>query len=145
MSALDVARIRKDFPLLDWIEPGSPAARAGLEDKDLLVAFDDRRVSAETLDKALRRVGPKAAVKVSYFREGSLRQAEMKTGDAISVDARSEFFSVTGGTSAVSAGNPDGRVRATIQPKTRPPEQGAAPGAASGATPPAAAPKSQGR
>ena len=74
-----------------------------------------------------------------------MRDKDEVHGDAISVDARSEFFSVTGGTSAVSAGNPDGRVRATIQPKTRPPEQGAAPGAASGATPPAAAPKSQGR
>ena len=73
----------KDFPLLDWIEPGSPAAKAGLEDKDILVAFDDRRVSAETLDRELRRVGPRTAMTVSFFRDGTLRRAAMTTGDLV--------------------------------------------------------------
>lgn len=73
----------KDFPVIDWIEPGSPAARAGLEDKDLLVAFDDRRVSAETLDRELRRIGPKTAVTVSFFRDGTLRRAGMTTGELV--------------------------------------------------------------
>ena len=55
-----------------------------------------------------------------------VRDKDEVRGDAISVDSRSEFFSVTGGNSAVTAANPEGRVRAIIQPKTRP-EQSAAP------------------
>jgi len=77
-----------------------------------------------------------------------VRDKDEVRGDAISVDARSEFFSVTGGTSATSPGNPEGRVRAVIQPKARAEEQGAGPGAVPGSTPPAAptaAPKSQAR
>ena len=48
-------------------------------------------------------------------------------GSIIRYDGRSEFYSVTGGAQAVSANNPDGRVRAVIQPRT--------------STQPAAAPK----
>ena len=78
-----------------------------------------------------------------------LRDKDEVRGDAISVDARSEFFSVTGGKSAVSTGNPEGRVRAIIQPKARPDEPAAVPGLAPGspasAKPPAAEPKSPAR
>jgi predicted metalloprotease with PDZ domain len=73
----------KDLPSLDWIEPGSPAAKAGLEDKDVLVAVGDKRVSGETLDRELRRVGPRTAVTVSFFRDGTLRHVEMTTGEPV--------------------------------------------------------------
>ncbi len=66
-------------------------------------------------------------------------------GDAISVDQRSEFFSVLSGKSVSSAGNPEGRVRAVIQPKAKPDEPGAAPAAVApaGAAPPATVPKNK--
>ena len=73
----------KDFPTLDGIEPGSPAALAGLEEKDVLVALDNRRVSAETLDRELRRVGPRTAVTVSVFRDGTLRVVHMTSGEPV--------------------------------------------------------------
>ena len=70
------------------------------------------------------------------------RDKDEVRGDTISVDARSEFFSVTGGNSAVSAANPEGRVRAIIQPKAKPPEAGQAPATPATSPSPAAVPKS---
>jgi len=46
-----------------------------------------------------------------------LRDKDEVRGDVISVDQRSEFFSVLSGRSVASPANPEGRVRAVIQPK----------------------------
>ena len=46
-----------------------------------------------------------------------LRDKDEVRGDAISVDQRSEFFSVLGGKSVATSANPEGRVRAVIQPQ----------------------------
>ena len=51
-----------------------------------------------------------------------LRDKDEVRGDAISVDQRSEFFSVLSGKSVATSANPEGRVRAVIQPKTKPDE-----------------------
>jgi lipopolysaccharide export system protein LptA len=74
-----------------------------------------------------------------------MRDKDEVRGDTISVDQRSEFFSVLSGKSISSSANPEGRVRAVIQPKAKPDEPGAAPAAAgpASATPPATAPKNQ--
>jgi len=73
----------KDFPAVDWIEPGSPAAKAGLEDRDLLVALDDRRLSAERLDKELAGAAPGKAISIGYFRDGKLLRAELTLGPPV--------------------------------------------------------------
>jgi predicted metalloprotease with PDZ domain len=70
----------KDFPALDWVEPGSPAAAAGLQDRDLVVALGDRRVAAERVDKELTLLTPGKPVEVSFFRDGILRRAELIPG-----------------------------------------------------------------
>jgi len=69
-----------DFPLIDWVEPGSPAARAGLQSRDLLIALDDRRVSGDTLSKELERQKEGAKVPVAFIRDGTLRRAEITLG-----------------------------------------------------------------
>ena len=76
-----------------------------------------------------------------------LRDKDEVRGDVISVDQRSEFFSVLSGKSVATASNPEGRVRAVIQPKAKPDEPVAAPppGAKGPATLPPAAPKTQAR
>jgi lipopolysaccharide export system protein LptA len=76
-----------------------------------------------------------------------MRDKDEVRGDAISVDQRSEFFSVLSGKSVTSPANPEGRVRAVIQPKAKPDEPGAAPAAAGSnpAAPPSSAPKNQAR
>ena len=70
----------KDFPALDWIEPGSPAAAAGLQDRDLIVALDERRLTAERIDKELSLLQPGKPVGVSFFRDGTLRRVELIPG-----------------------------------------------------------------
>ena len=67
-----------------------------------------------------------------------LRDKDEVRGDVISVDTRSEFFSVTGGKSAASGHNPEGRVRAVIQPKAR--DESATTPPEAGHPPPASAP-----
>lgn len=56
-----------------------------------------------------------------------VRDKDEVYGDVIAVDTRTEFFSVSGGKSAISATNPQGRVRSVIQPKARPEAGGDAP------------------
>ena len=66
------------------------------------------------------------ADKVQMFNQAHLKKGNDDVrGNYISYDAATEFFRVTGGgKQAASAGNPEGRVRAIIQPKSRekPPE-----------------------
>ncbi len=53
-----------------------------------------------------------------------LRGGDEVRGNVINYDGRSEFFTVLGGRQAASPGNPDGRVRAVIQPRGNPPVPG---------------------
>jgi lipopolysaccharide export system protein LptA len=73
-----------------------------IEGEALNIEIDDKKENVELRDQA--RV---------------VRDKDEVRGDVISVDTRSEFFSVTGGKSAISGANPEGRVRAVIQPKAR--------------------------
>lgn len=101
-----------------------------IEGEALSIEIDDKKEKVELRDQA--RV---------------VRDKDEVRGDVISVDTRSEFFSVTGGKSAVSGANPEGRVRAVIQPKARSDEPVVA-APASGqhsATPPSAPSKNQAR
>jgi len=73
-----------------------------IEGESLSIEVDDKKENIELREQA--RI---------------VRDKDEVRGDVISVDTRSEFFSVTGGKSAVSGANPEGRVRAVIQPKAR--------------------------
>jgi lipopolysaccharide export system protein LptA len=61
------------------------------------------------------------ADKVQMFNRASMKRGQDEVrGNYISYDSVSEFFQVIGGgTKAASAGNPAGRVRATLQPKPK--------------------------
>jgi lipopolysaccharide export system protein LptA len=65
------------------------------------------------------------ADKVQMFTRASMKRGQDEVrGNYISYDSVSEFFQVIGGgTKAATAGNPEGRVRAILQPKpkTKPP------------------------
>jgi predicted metalloprotease with PDZ domain len=67
----------KDFPTVDSVVPGSPAAKAGLEDKDMVVAIDGRRLAVERLDKDLAALGAGKEATVSYFRDRALAQTKL--------------------------------------------------------------------
>jgi lipopolysaccharide export system protein LptA len=78
-----------------------------IEGEALSIEIDDKKEKVELRDHA--RI---------------TRDKDEVRGDLISVDTRSEFFSVTGGKSTAPGANPEGRVRAVIQPKTPSGEQG---------------------
>jgi lipopolysaccharide export system protein LptA len=67
------------------------------------------------------------AEKVEMFTRAQLKRgADEVRGDYISYNATTEFFQVTGGgTAAATPGNPQGRVRAIIQPRPRDGQPGA--------------------
>lgn len=49
-----------------------------------------------------------------------LRSGDEVRGSHITYDSRTEFYNVVGGRDAVSGNNPDGRVRAVLQPRSNP-------------------------
>ena len=58
------------------------------------------------------------AVTMQMFNRAQLKRGQDEVrGNYISYDSKTEFFQVTGGAEAAAPDNPDGRVRATIQPK----------------------------
>ena len=58
------------------------------------------------------------ATTMQMFNRAQLKRGQDEVrGNYISYDSRTEFFKVTGGAEAAGPDNPDGRVRATIQPK----------------------------
>lgn len=61
------------------------------------------------------------ADKVQLFKKAAMKRGDDDVaGDYISYDATSEFFQVIGGGSkAATSNNPDGRVRAVLQPKAK--------------------------
>ena len=68
---IEVAATARGVEVLQPIE-GSPAAIAGLRNADLIVAIDDKEVSADGLDKAISALrGPAGStVRLSVHREG---------------------------------------------------------------------------
>ena len=101
-----------------------------IDGEALLIEIDDKKERVELREKA--RI---------------VRDKDEVRGDIISVDTRSEFFSVSGGNSAVTGANPEGRVRAVIQPKVKSDDAGTggAPPGTGSATPPVAPAKNQAR
>ena len=101
-----------------------------IDGEALFIEIDDKKEKVELREKA--RI---------------VRDKDEVRGDLISVDTRSEFFSVTGAKSAVTGANPEGRVRAVIQPKARSDDAAAATAPATPANPtaPSAPSKPPGR
>jgi predicted metalloprotease with PDZ domain len=58
----------------------SPAAEAGLDAGDMLLAFDGYRISPDTYSRRLRGMEPGAEVEVSIFRRDRLEAVRLKLG-----------------------------------------------------------------
>ena len=69
------------------------------------------------------------ADKVQFFTRAALKRgADEVSGDYISYDANTEFFQVIGGgAKAASSNNPDGRVRAVLNPRGKAPTPASTP------------------
>jgi lipopolysaccharide export system protein LptA len=101
-----------------------------IEGEALSIEIDDKKEKVELRDQA--RI---------------TRDKDEVRGDVISVDTRSEFFSVSGGKTTAAGANNEGRVRAVIQPKVAIGEPGTVPATPgrNQASPHSAPPKNQAR
>ena len=74
---------QRDGALVQNVEPGSPAAQAGIEAQDVLIAVDDQQVgSSEELAVAIDAHKPGETVTLEVVRGGNSREVTAKLGTA---------------------------------------------------------------
>jgi len=66
-----------DYPVVEAVDPGSPAERAGLSAGDTIIAFNGRDVRAGMVDYSAL-LAPGATVRVGTRREGRVREATVR-------------------------------------------------------------------
>lgn len=77
--------------LVSSVEPGTPAARAGLESGDVIVKFNDKAISNATdLSLAVSTVAPGAKVRIQLWRKGETKTLDAVVAELASVQARGE-------------------------------------------------------
>jgi predicted metalloprotease with PDZ domain len=64
------------------VTPDSPAARAGLDQDDILVAIDGRRAHRQNLNALLKKYQPGDTIKVTVLRREHLRDFEVELAEA---------------------------------------------------------------
>ncbi|MGY1835299.1 S1C family serine protease [Blastococcus sp. SYSU DS0510] len=83
VNARSVTDGTRDGALVVNVEPGSPAAQAGIREEDVIIAVDDTRVgSSEELSVAVDARQPGDVVVVELVRGGSSRTVEVTLGAA---------------------------------------------------------------
>jgi len=71
-----------DACVIGSVAVGTPAMEAGLCAGDVIIAIDDLRVQASTLDARLRQYAPQSRIKLHIFRKGWLRQLDLTLAQA---------------------------------------------------------------
>jgi S1-C subfamily serine protease len=65
-----------------YVEPGSPADRAGLEEGDVITAVDGREVDKNhPLDELIRRYKPGDRVEITYWRGDQEHEVRVRLGE----------------------------------------------------------------
>ncbi len=68
--------------VVTYVDPGSPAAEAGLEEGDIITALDGREVDRNhPLDRLILRYKPGDVVEVTYRRGDQQHQARVRLGE----------------------------------------------------------------
>ena len=71
---------RRDAAILSTVLTGGPGAKAGLDARDEIVAWDGVRVDRDKLEKRLAAHRPAERVQVTVFRADLLRQFDVVLG-----------------------------------------------------------------
>ncbi len=67
--------------LIASVEPGSPAAKAGLEAADVIVEVNGKKITSyQELRNAIGLLPPGTNVKIAYYRNSKLKNTEVKLG-----------------------------------------------------------------
>jgi predicted metalloprotease with PDZ domain len=66
------------FQVVDAVVPESPAAVAGFDKGDMIVAINGESLMGKTLQAALAKVKPDSVVKIAFFRDGKLMEKSVK-------------------------------------------------------------------
>lgn len=81
---------RPEGALVSSVQPGGPAARAGLQPGDVILALDGREIgSSSELPPRVASLAPGAAAKLQIWRDHARRDVEVRVGDATSEKAAS--------------------------------------------------------
>ena len=68
--------------LIEWVEPDSPADKAGLREGDVITAVDGQPVDEDhPLDRCIRRYAPGDRVEITYWREDRERTVRVRLGE----------------------------------------------------------------
>jgi predicted metalloprotease with PDZ domain len=70
--------VENNFPVVGSLVPESPAALAGFDKGDMLIALNGQSLMNEPLTKALERSKPDETVKISFLRNGKLMETSVK-------------------------------------------------------------------
>ncbi len=74
------------FQVIDMVVPESPAAVAGFDKGDMIVAIDGESLMGKTLQSVLAKVKPDATIKISFFRDGKLMEKSVKLAASLTYD-----------------------------------------------------------
>jgi S1-C subfamily serine protease len=68
--------------VVSYVEPGSPADEAGLEEGDVITALDKWEVDRNhPLDQLIRRYKPGDTVEITYWRGGQGHKVKVRLGE----------------------------------------------------------------
>lgn len=99
----------KEGALVESVEKDSPAAKGGIQVKDVIVMIDDKPITtALSLRRTVERLSPGSEVKVTVVRDGARKTLTVKLGEAPGTE---------GGTPGETEDN-DKKIGLSVQPLT---------------------------
>ncbi|MCS7210999.1 MAG: PDZ domain-containing protein [Chloroherpetonaceae bacterium] len=79
-------KTERDFQVIESVVPESPAALAGFDKGDMLVAINNESLMGKTLTAALAKLKADTTVKIAFFRDGKLMEKSVKLAEAYTYD-----------------------------------------------------------
>ena len=81
-----VVKYIDDTPVIGWVDPGSPAARAGLKADDLIVRISGREVKTWKDVHVAIGITPDRRISIEVVRDGSALSVDLQTGSEKKTD-----------------------------------------------------------